>query len=175
MDDEKTPVRRLGLKPREVIPTDARSRPGDGTEISIALMIKENQLAEARLAAGGRGVPAQPAPEAGDPAGFKRNDFTPVDPPARPGDDAVITVDDILRENQERLRAAFPELIAMPVRRKSRRNRDFALILGTAAIAGAVLVIVFRHDLPVIGLALSAIALLVLVFTWILFGVMDKY
>lgn len=179
MDDEKPPVRRLGLKPREVILTDTVSRTGDGTEISIPLMLMENQLAEARLAREGPRIRSEPATAAaespGEPSVFKQKEIVHTDQPALPGDEEAIAVDDILRQNHAAARASEPELIAMPVRRRSRRSRDFAVILVTAASAAGILATVFRHDLPVIGLALAGIAFATLIFTWILFGVMDKY
>ncbi len=176
MDDPTPPARKLGLRPREVAPSDTSSRPGDGTEISVPLMLQANRLAEERLAREGRGIaPVTPPAEPQGPSPFKQAEFTPVDPPAQPGDESVITVDEILRQNQVAARESASELIAMPARRRSRRNRDFALIVGVAVATALALVVTFRHDLPVIGLALSAIGFVTLIFAWILFGVMDKY
>ena len=175
MDDETPPARKLGLRPRDVTPSDTRSRPGDGTEISVPLMIRANKLAEEKLAREGRAIAPRPPATEPEPAPFKQAEFTPVDPPSQPGDAAVITVDEILRQNQAAARESAPELIAMPTRRRSRRNRDFALIVGVAIAAALTLLVTFRHDLPVIGLALSAIAFVTIIFAWILFGVMDKY
>ena len=42
-DDATPPVRKLVLKPKEITPTDQVSRLGDGTEISIRLMHKQNE------------------------------------------------------------------------------------------------------------------------------------
>ena len=50
MDDELPPVRRLALKPKEIFPTEERSLPGDGTALSVELMHRMNQDAEARAA-----------------------------------------------------------------------------------------------------------------------------
>ena len=46
MDDEKPDTRHLVLKPKEVVPTDPPSRPGDGTAISVQLIHRQNRLAE---------------------------------------------------------------------------------------------------------------------------------
>ena len=61
MDDKPPPARRLELKPKDIIPSDSASRPGDGTEISVPLMLRENRLAEAR-AAGARPLGPEPGP-----------------------------------------------------------------------------------------------------------------
>ena len=153
MDEEQQPPRRLTLKAKEIVPTDERSRPGDGTALSVELMHRMNEAAEARAAARAR-------PE-GELLGI-------------PDPDAI-RVHDMLRHSLGAKASPKDELIAMPARRRSRRNRDFLLLLSCAGVAALVLGIVFRNNLPVVGLALAAIAMLVLVFAWILFGVMDRY
>ena len=153
MDEDKPPVRRLVLRPKEIIPTEERSLPGDGSAISVSLMHRQNEIAEAKAVGMSSGEQAPPA--------------------AR--DEAAIRVHDILRQNL--IAAADPrsELIAMPARRTSRRNRDFMLVLGVAlAVAGA-LSFVFREDRRVIALALVGVVVLTLVLAWILYGVMEKY
>jgi hypothetical protein len=47
-DDDKPSGRKLVLKPREVTRTDPSARPGDGTEISVALIHRQNRIAEER-------------------------------------------------------------------------------------------------------------------------------
>lgn len=153
MDEEKPPARRLVLKPREVVPTEERSLPGDGTAISVGLIHSQNKVAEAKAAAA---VRPDPEPEAAQ------------DPDA-------IKVHDMLRQNL--MAAADPksELIAMPARRGSRRNRDFALVMGVAIAAMGLLALVSRGDPRVMALALVGIGTLALVLAWIIYFVMDRY
>jgi hypothetical protein len=153
MDEDKPPVRRLVLRPKEIIPTEERSLPGDGSAISVSLMHRQNEIAEAKAVGMPSGEQAPPA--------------------AR--DEAAIRVHDILRQNL--IAAADPrsELIAMPARRTSRRNRDFMLVLGVALAAAGALSFVFREDRRVIALALVGVVVLTLVLAWILYGVMEKY
>ena len=63
----------------------------------------------------------------------------------------------------------------MPEKRRSRRRRDFLLLLGCSGTATLFLCYVFRDNMQVIGLALSGIAMLTLMLTWVLFGVMERY
>lgn len=179
MDDKPPPARRLELKPKDIIPSDSASRPGDGTEISVPLMLRENRLAEAR-AAGARPLGSEPGPpDAGEHPGpsspFRAKEITPVDPPSPAGDPEAIRVDDILRQNRIAAHESEPRLIAMPVRRRSRRNRDFTVILAMAAIIGGGLALVFRQNGQVAALALTGVAFLTLILAWILYGVMDNY
>ena len=153
MDDDKPIGRRLVLRPKVITPTEERSLPGDGTAISVALIHRENQLAQERAAR---------------PAGEGR-------PAPAPDDDSAIRVRDMLRQNHAAPGGSGPELIAMPVRRRSRRNRDFAVLLAVAIGASGALALVFRDDGRVIALALSGIAFVALILAWILFGVMDNY
>jgi len=152
MADESPAVRRLALKPKEIVPTEERSLPGDGTALSVELMHSMNRNAEARAAlqprlAGGGG---EEDPEA-------------------------IRVADILRQNL----AAQPDprdtLIAMPEKRVSRRRRDFLLLLSCSGSAALFIGYIFRNSMQMAGLALSGIAMLTLMLTWVLFGVMERY
>ena len=70
-DDDIPSVRKLVLKPREVTRTDAVARPGDGTEISVPLIHRQNRIAEQRLSLRRRDDGPRPPLGAGDaPAGF---------------------------------------------------------------------------------------------------------
>jgi hypothetical protein len=177
MDEEKPPVRRLTLKPREVVPTDQAARSGDGTAISVQLMHRENKLADDKRA----GMePDMAAPHPGSPpetapAAPVRGGETPAPaglPEAQA--DGVIDVSDMLRANQ--LAANDREgLIEMPKPRRSRRRQDFALLLGIGAAATAVLLVVFRSDTQIVAMGIFAIAFLTVILAWVMFGVMDKY
>ena len=186
MDDKEPPIRRLVLKPKEVIPTDSVSRPGDGTAISVRLMHKENQIAEekgqiaeARTAEfGWEGLPRKSTAGPDDPEmspAFRPKEIAPIDPPSFPGDESAISVQEMLHRNQLAADESLPELIAMPGRRSSRRHRDFAVILGVAIVSFGSLALVFRHDLQIVGLATFGIVFATAILGWIVYGVMDHY
>ena len=64
MEDEKPDTRHLVLKPKEIELTEERSRPGDGTAISVQLIHRQNVLAEEKAARDrrrGRDLPRPPA------------------------------------------------------------------------------------------------------------------
>jgi hypothetical protein len=179
MDEKDPPVRRLTLKPKEVSATDKPSRPGDGTAISVRLIHRENQLAEERRAGSDRGVPPAQPHDTGDAPGatspFRATEVTPTDPPSHPGDPGSISVHEILSQNRRAAVRTEPELIAMPAPRKSRRNRDFAVLLGAAVLSTGVVVAVFRRDAEIISLALFGIVFTAAILAWIIYGVMDRY
>src|SRR5580658_5753334 len=107
MDDEKPDTRHLVLKPKVIELTEERSRPGDGTAISVQLIHKQNALAQEKAAKEkrrGRGAPSPPAVEpvpapALAPV-FRPREIVPTDLPAKPDDEESISVPDILLENQ---------------------------------------------------------------------------
>jgi hypothetical protein len=175
MDDEKPQVRRLTLKPKEIVHTETVARTGDGTAISVKLMHLENRNAETKPADtdGVRFAAAEPRPK---PIPFKARhpgeDPEPDAPFVEETDD-TISVHDILQEN--RLAAAEPEIIAMPVHRRSRRNRDFVLIVGTAAAVTGILAFVFRENRELVGLGMFIVVFMTVVLAWIMYGVMDRY
>jgi hypothetical protein len=176
MDDENPPVRRLVLKHKDVDPVDKVARPGDGTTISVRLMHLENKLAA------GRSAPLSPSDSANPPVCpegmspiFKRAEIAPTDPPAFEGDESAISVSSMLRANREAAIDAGPELIAMPPRRKSRRHRDFVMLLSCAVLSFGSLAAVFRHDMQIVALALFIIVFVTVILAWIMYGVMDRY
>jgi len=151
MDEETPPVRRLALKPKDVVPSDPAARTGDGTAISVKLMHEVNWIAANKAA-----VP-------------------PRDPFLAPKDAEAITVHGMLQENLDATAAIDRGPIAMPAPRKSRRRRDLVLVLGCAGATSGLLAIVFRENLQVMGLCLLAIGFLTAIMAWILYGVMDHY
>jgi hypothetical protein len=178
MDDENPPVRRFKLKTREVEPTDKVARPGDGTAISVRLIHLQNNLASGQpgqLAGDAR----TKAPVARDPEGssplFKQKEFVRVDPPASAGDENAISVEQILLKNRAAAHERESELIAMPPRRRSRRHRDFLVVLSGAAITAGILAFVFRESLQIVGLALLGIVFLTAILAWVIYGIMDRY
>ena len=179
MDDELPPKRRLSLKPREVEPVDKVSRPGDGTAISVKLIHRENQLAADRPPASWQGdLMTPPAgfgdPEAG-PSPFRQKEISPIDTPSGPGGEDAISVPKMLDANRAAAAASTPELIAMPRRRRSRRHRDFMVLLCGAALSFGALAAVFRQDRQMVALGLFGIVFTTVILAWIMYGVMDRY
>jgi hypothetical protein len=169
MDEEKPPVRRLVLKPKDVVPTEVPARPGDGTAISVDLIHRQNQIAAAR----GK-LPASPE---NDPFAEASDLFRPktAASPASQGEEPEVSVEGMLLRNAAAVKETEPELIAMPAPRKSRRRRDFALVLACGATSAAALAVVFRHDLEMLGLGMFIIVFSTAICAWIMYGVMDRY
>jgi hypothetical protein len=178
MDDENPPVRRLQLKPKEVEPVDKVARTGDGTAISVRLMHLQNNLASGRpmqRPTGSDGSPpASPDAEGASPI-FRQKDFAPTDPPATAGDENAISVEAILLRNRAAAYERESQLVAMPLPRKSRRHRDFLVVLAGAAISGGILTLVFRDSMQLVGLALLGIVFLTVILGWVIYGIMDRY
>jgi hypothetical protein len=177
MEEEKPQVRRLVLKAKEVDPVDRVARPGDGTAISVQLMHQANKNAEARPRSlfPEAGVAANGGWDAvGDPSVTSPQDAA-ADPSSPGGDDPAISVEGILRANRAAEDDLTPELIAMPARRKSRRNRDFVLLIGCALSSWGILAFVFRSDMQMVGLALFGIVFVTVILAWVMYGIMDKY
>lgn len=164
------------LKHKDVDPVDKVARPGDGTAISVRLIHLENKLATERSAPLSAGEAAKPLerPEGMSPI-FKRAELAPTDPPSFAGDDSAISVHGMLQANRAAAIDSGPELIAMPPRRKSRRHRDFLLLLSCAVLSFGALAAVFRHDMQFVGLALFIIVFVTVILAWIMYGVMDRY
>jgi hypothetical protein len=177
MDDEKPDTRHLVLKPKVIELTEERSRPGDGTAVSVQLIHRQNALAEEKAAKEKRRGRSQP-PEA-EPAQalspvFKPREIVPTDPPAMPGDEASISVPDILLENQIAEHQSGWWRVKGRKRRKSRRNRDFLLLVGGLDLAIAVLMRVMSNTMSTIY-GIAGITLITSTFAWIMFVVNDDY
>jgi hypothetical protein len=177
MEDEKPETRHLVLKPKEIIPMDKVSRPGDGTTISVQLIHRENVLAEEkssrrkpheRAALAGRSESTAPPPV------FKPKDVTPMDPPSRPGDEEAIHVTDILLENRLAEEESGWGRIKRWSGRKSKRNRDFILLVGGLDLAIAVYIKVMSNTVSTIY-GIAGITLVTSTFGWIMFVVNDDY
>jgi hypothetical protein len=179
MDDETPPPRRLTLKPREAAAPDPdRPMTGDGTALSVPLMHLQNKLASEKPAdtTGERFAPASPRPTAvpfGTAPSERAPELVPLDPVQSEEDQ--ISIHQMLRANEMAARLAEPELIPMPKPRRSRRRRDFALLVGLASCAVGGLLLVFRHDTEMVALALFIIVFMTVILAWVMFGVMDKY
>src|ERR1700761_4272008 len=123
---EKPDTSRLVLKPKEIVRTDPVSRPGDPEAISVRKIHLQNQRAEARQREGEKLKDIAPAAV---PAGFRRPEVTPVTPLAKPGDPEAIRVHDLMRANAAMDVASGWSEYKEPPKRKSRRSRDFFLLV----------------------------------------------
>jgi hypothetical protein len=178
MEDEKPDTRHLVLKPKEIVPMDKVARPGDGTAISVQLMHRENNLAAEK--ASGRMTreiaplarPAQPPPELAPV--FKVPDIVPLDPPSKPGDEEAIKVHDILTQNRIAEERSGWGRIKRWTGRKSKRNRDFILLVGGFDIMIAIIMKVMSNPLTMIY-GIAAIVLATSTISWVMFVVNDDY
>jgi len=177
MDDEKPDTRHLVLKPKEIFPIDNPSRAGDGSAISVQLIHRQNQVAEEKASKGKRRG-ARPPPGAPTPAqvppGFKAKEIAPVNRPAHAGDEEAISVPEILIENQIAEVESGLANVKRRKRRRSRRTRDFILVVGGLDLAIVIAMKLMPGVISVI-FGLSAIALLTSMLAWVVFGVMDDY
>ena len=179
MDDEKPDTRHLMLKPKEIILTEERARPGDGMAISVQLIHRQNQLAEEKSA--GRGPDKREAPlalpaEAPPPLSpvFKHREFVPTDLPASADDDEAISVPDILLENRIAEQNSGWGRIKRWNKRKSKRDRDFLLLVGGLDLAIVVAMKLMANTVSTI-FGMAAITLVTTMFAWIMFVVNDDY
>lgn len=176
MDDEIPSTKHLVLKPREVEPIDRLSRPGDGTAISVQLIHEQNRIAEEKAVHRKREGTAFPVPPAEPelPRGFKAKEIDPVNAPAHPGDSEAIRVPEILLQNRIAEERSGWGRITNWRKRKSRRIRDFLLILGFLDLP----VIVLMRSQPNTIMFVYGIAFVTMVTSisaWMLFFVLDDY
>ncbi len=176
MEDEKPKTSHLVLKPKEIVPTDLPTRAGDGNAISAQLIHGQNKAAEERAAWRKKEGIAMPAPVA-DPVlspAFRPKEIAPLDPPSAPGDEEVISVPGILLENRLAEERSGWGRIKRWRRRKSRRTRDFVILVGGTDLAIIVLMKTMPGAITLIY-GVAAITLVTSMFGWILFFVMDDY
>jgi hypothetical protein len=178
MDDEKPDTRHLVLKAKEIVPIDKPSRPGDGNTISVQLIHRQNALAEkkASLARHPRLGPlagaAQPPPV--PPPVFKKKEVAPINPPAHAGDEEAISVEEILFENRVAEEKSGWGRIKRWKGRKSKRTRDFILLVGGLDIIIAVGTKMMSNTVSTIY-GIAGITLITSTFAWIMFVVNDDY
>ena len=139
MEFEKPKTKHLVLKPKEVERTDKLARPGDGTEISVQLMHQQNRVGDEKAAARRKtGDPFPAATDAREPAlhsAFRHKEIAITDLPSHPADEEAIRVHDILQENHHADQASGWGRIQSWAKRKSRRDRDFVLVVGAIDLA----------------------------------------
>ncbi len=178
-DDEDPPIRRFALKPKEVTPTERAARPGDGTAISVELIHRQNRIAAERssLRKGGDS-PQPPADAGGEPGGspsFGLKEITRADPPALPGDGTAISVELIHRQNRIAGERRGPEIVALPPRRRSKRTRDFILLVTVAGLMTGALVMQLPRTPGTLVMWLVFTGVIAMLLAWVMFGVMDDY
>jgi hypothetical protein len=178
MDDPPQPKSRLVLKTKDVEAVDKVARAGDGTAISVKLMHKVNQIAEGKAPGRWSGDLMTP-PEEGEPEGlppvFKPKDITPMDLPSGITGEEEISVPGMLHRNHAAAVNAAPELIAMPPKRRSRRNRDFLVLVGGAFVTVGALGFIFRDDRQMVALSLFGVVFTTVILAWVMYGIMDRY
>jgi hypothetical protein len=178
MDDPPQTKSRFVLKPRDVDAVDKVARDGDGTAISVKLMHKVNQIAEGKAPGRWSGDLMTPPEEGGPeelPAVFKPKEITPMDRPSGVTGEEEISVPGMLQRNHAAAVNAAPDLIAMPPKRRSRRNRDFLMLVGGAFLAVGVLALVFRDDRQMVALSLFGVVFTTVILAWVMYGIMDRY
>jgi hypothetical protein len=175
MEDEKPDTRHLVLKPKVIVPTDSRSLPGDGTAISVQLIHRENRLAEEKAKKKPRfGRTAAPAPAPMLPPVFKPTVVNPLDPPSMPGDEEAIHVPEMLLENRVAEEQSGWGHLKRFKGRKSKRNRDFLIVVGGLDLAIAA-GIKFMPGTVTMIYGIAGITLVTSMFGWIMFVVNDDY
>jgi hypothetical protein len=178
-DDETPPVRRFVLKPKEITLTETAARPGDGTAISVQLMIKQNEIAAGRSSLGRpddspQSLPDQMGALLGSPL-LAPKEITPTDPRSCPGDGTAIDARLILHENLIAAGKLGPEIVALPRKRMSRRTRDFILLVVMASLLVTLIAMQLPGTKGTVIMGIVLIAYVALLLAWIMFGVMDDY
>jgi hypothetical protein len=178
MEDEKPKTSHLVLKPKEIVLTENRSLPGDGSAISVQLIHQQNVLAEKKSAKMGKTglFRAEPGPEAAPalPPVFKAKEITPLNAPVKPDDDESISVHDILRENRIAEEKSGWGRVKRGGRRRSRRLRDFLLVVIPVDVALVVYMRFYSSTMTLVY-AGAGLTLFTSMLAWVMFVVMDDY
>jgi hypothetical protein len=177
MEDEKPSTKHLVLKPKEIVPMDPPSRPGDGTALSVQLIHEQNRLAEEKAKVRRRTNAPMPVPETQEPGlspAFKLKTIDTVNPVARPDDEEAIHVAEILLENRINEERSGWKRIRFWRRRRSKRLRDF--LIGVGSVDLAVAAFMYWQQNPITAMfGIGAITLVTSMSAWIMFFVMDDY
>jgi hypothetical protein len=178
MEYEKPSTKHLVLKPKEIIQTDKLARPGDGTAISVQLMHQQNAIGEQKSAERKRtGAPFAAFSAAPEPAlapVFKPKEIALTDLPSHPEDEEAIRVHEILAANRVAEDLSGWGRIQRWTKRKSKRNRDFVLMVGGLDLAIVIGMRVMQDQVSMVW-GISAITLFTSMTWWIMYMVMDDY
>jgi hypothetical protein len=179
MEFEKPDTSHLKLKPKEIVPTEERALPGDGSALSVQLIHRQNQIAEEKAARRRKkGLPPEPpslpAPGQALSPVFKPKEITPLDPPAASDDEDVISVPGILLENRVAEERSGWGRIKNWRKRKSRRLRDFVILVGGVDLAIAIIMKTMPGTVTMVY-GIAGITLVTTMSGWIMFVVMDDY
>jgi hypothetical protein len=166
---EKPDTSHLVLKPKEIVPTDRRAAPGDGTAISVQLIHRQNRIAEEKASKERRRA-RPPAP----PPGFKAAEVERVNVPALPGDEEAVSVPEMLQENIAAEVGSGLADLKPRKRRMSRRNRDFVLLVGSIDAAIIIYMRLAANPLAFVY-GIAGITLVTSMIGWVAFVVMDDY
>ncbi|HEY5227697.1 MAG TPA: hypothetical protein VIJ19_04095 [Opitutaceae bacterium] len=177
MEFEKPETKHLVLKPKVIVPTDTTVPQGDASRISVQKIHAQNVQAEKKKFIGGRG-PA-PAPLAlpdkpSIPPGFKHREIEVLNEMADPDDIDAVNIPEILLENRIAEEQSGWGQIRRWGKRRSRRTRDFLIVVGTTDILIGLLMKTVESPMMVVY-GLSAITLVTVCVGWIMFFVMDPY
>jgi hypothetical protein len=177
MEFEKPETKHLVLKPKVIVPTDTTVPQGDATRISVQKIHAENVRAEKDNAAGRRGSdPAPPAlPERPSvPPGFRHREIEVLNEVADPDDIDAVSIPEILLENRIAEEESGWGQIRRWGRRRSRRARDFLIVVGTTDVVIGLLMKTMPSPMMVIY-GLSAMTLVTVCVGWVMFFIMDPY
>lgn len=177
MPDEKPSTKHLVLKPKEIIPMDTLARPGDGTAVSVQLIHAQNKAAEEKYLLRKKANMPFPESTVAEPAlhvAFKPKVIDTVNPLFSPGDEEAIHVSEILVENRIAEERSGWGRLKFWKRRKSKRTRDFIVVVGSIDLAIVLSMRAVPSDVVLIY-GISGITLATSMIGWIMFFVMDDY
>lgn len=177
MDDEKPSTKHLVLKPKEIVPTDPPSRPGDGTALSVQLIHEQNRIALEKAEIRRKTKAPFPKPAEAEPAlhpAFKPKTIDTVNPVARPDDEEAIHIEEMLLQNRHAEERSGWGRVKFWKRRSSKRTRDFLVGVGSLDVVITAFAW-WQHDEITFLVAISAMTLVTSIAAWMMFFVMDDY
>jgi hypothetical protein len=176
MEFEKPKTDHLVLKPKVIDPVDKPAGPDDSSRISVQKIHEENVRADKQREKGERGAISSPESEAGAelPKGFKLTEYEVHNEVARAGDEEAVSVHEILLENRiAEERSGWGRILDWR-RRKSRRGRDFIIVVGGFDLAILLLMKSMPNTVSAIY-GVGAITLFTSMVGWVMFMVVDPY
>ena len=98
-----------------------------------------------------------------------------TDPRACAGDGTAISVGLIHRQNKIAAGKLGPDIVAMPPKRRSRRTRDFIMLMTIVGSLIALLMMQLPRTTGTLLMGLFCAGWAAALLGWIMFGVMDDY